>query len=834
MAVLSGRESETLIQDFFTIGRKPIDEIIDEVWLKKALLHENVYGTGDQLRGFCELFKGSMSYDKLKDQGRTYANRVSIFNSVLQFAYESLDVNGTAPIVKPSQMLNWHHITSILGEDIFTSAYCAAEEIRAGHSFDYIWTPYLRADDEKLLNLYKNELVDVHNHLKGSSLNFDLSWLYLMNHISRQTKKFSHLSIRLKDKWISGYEEHNVGLYLSIIKAAAIRLYLWQEGRGLQNYINDNWLSDLLQETDSIRGILYAKDLQDSLNAAIHTEGKMFVDQLSMNPESVDYAIEKSAMTSTFVVLKGEREILSNAYKKIFDPSIPTIDSQRYAELLLIYLTIKTQFRQELIQLNNVVGFENFSQYEGRKEIFLPDGSVYERLLPNLAVAEFICEGKNRYMETRITPKEKLLEGRKQLKKLDKNITEEKFVGSKLTIDSFEYVYHFIKTKDQTKTKLWHLHCRHYALRNKVKNQAQSIARIVVDNRTIWGNSVSNRPIGIDAANSEILTRPEVFAQAFRYLKGVLTFLGEENKKRNFGYTYHIGEDFWDVADGLRALDELITFCDIKKGDRLGHGLVLGVDVEKYYEDREYAIVLPRQVVVDNLCWLYNKIQCPIVNKEPIKELFEREIKRLYDDDSKVVPIRDYYKAMLLRGDNPEYYLKGNRRYTSVDDWYNYDLANINPKYRNKEPYVKLLYDYHYSAIVKQKGQEMVELKIEKWYVDFVRQCQWRMLARVRRNGLAIECNPTSNLRIGEMRSYAHHPILSISQKKINLFNPLRRVSLSINTDDKGVFATSLEREYALMMLSMGRKYEDGKISSDALRWADKMRKNGISQKFHK
>ena len=104
--------------------------------------------------------------------------------------------------------------------------------------------------------------------------------------------------------------------------------------------------------------------------------------------------------------------------------------------------------------------------------------------------------------------------------------------------------------------------------------------------------------VGVDAAGAELDTRPEVFSQAFRYLRLYVP---------NIKMTYHIGEDFLDVVDGLRSVDELLRFCEWSKYDRLGHALVLGQNVRHYYYRRDYWIALPLQVLVDNIVWLRHK-----------------------------------------------------------------------------------------------------------------------------------------------------------------------------------------------------------------------------------
>ena len=78
-----------------------------------------------------------------------------------------------------------------------------------------------------------------------------------------------------------------------------------------------------------------------------------------------------------------------------------------------------------------------------------------------------------------------------------------------------------------------------------------------------------------------------------------------------------MGEDFLDIADGLRATDEAVQFLCMEKGDRIGHGLVLGVDPDEYYQNKRYSIYLRRQDYLDNLVWiLYRSLELGIVVRD--------------------------------------------------------------------------------------------------------------------------------------------------------------------------------------------------------------------------
>ena len=72
---------------------------------------------------------------------------------------------------------------------------------------------------------------------------------------------------------------------------------------------------------------------------------------------------------------------------------------------------------------------------------------------------------------------------------------------------------------------------------------------------------------------------------------------------------------------------------------------------------------------------------------------------------------------------------------------------------------------------------------------------------------LSVECCPTSNFKIGKLGRYDRHPIF-----RFNTVDARHQLPVTINTDDQGIFSTSLDVEYALISLAMQKmKDADGK-----------------------
>ena len=107
--------------------------------------------------------------------------------------------------------------------------------------------------------------------------------------------------------------------------------------------------------------------------------------------------------------------------------------------------------------------------------------------------------------------------------------------------------------------------------------------------------------------------------------------------------------------------------------------------------------------------------------------------------------------------------------------------------------------------------------------------------------GIGIETNPSSNLAISPIESYDEHPIVQLYNKDITWkeekLEACPQINVSINTDDKGVFHTSLENEYALLACALEKvKDEKGQPVYNKqmiYQWIDNIRMMGNMQSFY-
>lgn len=755
----------------------------------------------------------------------------SVFNVLLHFSQIvlSLDKDGNVQCDFDA-ILAWQMMIENLGEDLFVTSFLASRNLKIGNRPPhFLWRPYIKCSNSKIESIVTKQISDIHNHLQGSTLNFEVNWVYLMNYTFKLNEKVEILKKCLKPKYLLEPDIH-IGWYAKVIQASTIRLMLFR--KLFLNQAPESWMLRICQmkSDDDIRG--YGEKLRSVLQETRQMAFDFVLDSEGTGKTSVlDYAIQKSCFNNEernnirfiYAILVGERRLMYEMFCKIYG------DDEEYEELsryFYAYLNIKSSLRQELIQVNDSVGFGNFDLYENRKKLFVDGVKEYETVLNILAIGDFIYDYDNRHLETRIAPPERdsiaKIEVAIQRKLIDltADFGNERYLSNDKSRDC-SFVYHFIKKPIVSMTGK---PCRDYGRREMVR--MQSIA--IMSYRKKHPND-SKILVGIDAANSEINCRPEVFAQSFRYLQNY-----NPSQLKRLGVTYHVGEDFCDMVSGLRAVDEAIMFLDLKEDSRIGHGLALGVDAEKYYAKRGYYVVMSKQEFLDNVAWLWSMGMRYNLLTDSDKEILGNLYKDYSDYIYKLgggidVSIETYRMSMLLRGDNPEAYRSVESRKSSKGDlvpWemYNYCYHKDCVRARRNRSAQYIYSAYHFDEGVKGRGAEMMEEKIEdpKHFTDILTKIQKIMLGMVAQKGIRIECNPTSNLKIGDFDRYDELPIRKFYSKGLSNGNTYDDIEVSINTDDRGIFSTSLEREYALLACALIR---NGVNADSVYEWLDAIRR---------
>ena len=346
--------------------------------------------------------------------------------------------------------------------------------------------------------------------------------------------------------------------------------------------------------------------------------------------------------------------------------------------------------------------------------------------------------------------------------------------------------------------------------------------------------------VGIDVASEENAMEPWMFVPVYRsirseaYVKPVLAEKGGQYQYiQNIGFPYHVGEEFRHIVSGLRHMDEVIEKFRYKAGDRLGHAIALGIDVEKWVKDNE-VVAMPIQEHLENLLWIWGKnavdglglpIQLEVLEEKILTlihqhKLYEKEeqitVRMLYQAyQEKLEP--DHHKIMQALCEEKEV----KSQPASYCCWKEEDCKVYALPWDKK----KLLCT-NYCPVFEEKYRKTELIAVSESDIGTYKILQEHLLTKVAQMGIYVETNPTSNLTIGDMNSWQEQPIFKMNTLEEKMEN---RVMVTVNSDDPIVFNTNVENEFAYIYYAMGKM---GYPKETILEWIERVRKCGMEASF--
>ena len=770
-----------------------------------------------------------------------------IFNIFKRVTEILLTLEKDKPVIRYNQLFRWRDLIAYIGEDLLTSTFLALCDIdKTTPRSLFLWDDILPHNNHQLNEVLQKGLMELHAHYYATTDIFELNWLCLMNKVRLGKRMLQRIQTSQELELMSSQAESPISLFQQSVAAAYLRFVLFQvvfsrrESKGDQSdetsiesdfqervmkILKDKWYADS-----------FCSPLQASISWALNssfptTEGKHLDYCLRYKPKFGELLL-KNNRNNACLIYQGERELLYSFFLGYFR------GESRYIQLapyMYLYLLLKNKICREFVQVNPIKGFENFEKYQDRKDCLIPETSPlithYSYFVRNTSVSSL----EHDKMEVRVSPKDVQKESFANETPLFADPTMLDPMGliapkSHLESNPLDIVVHFIKKgnysykmpstmdtigriKDGTRDEFFRLELR------------EQINKILLVSRT-------KRIVGIDAASSELFCRPETFGHVYRYAR----------KKGIQGRTFHVGEDFLDLPDGLRAIDEAILFLDYDENCRLGHALALGLDVAQYYKRRHYTTTITKQYLLDDCVWLLMRGSELNISISPSFRLeLEEQAMRFFNEIGyrKSWDIQSYWHSMLLRGNDP-YYLDASKDIILKDDWSKTAISN-NSRIRvahMDETARALFYDYFYNKELINNGMKTIQHKWNKEIVRVVIQIQDKMQREISDRGISIECCPTSNLKISFIDQYCQHPLLT------KFYPPCKEASYpliksSVNTDDRGVFYTSLQREYSLIALALTKLRDETtgeRIYNDRaiLKYMEELRQNAHQMAFRR
>lgn len=736
--------------------------------------------------------------------GNEYPQSARCLLVPIVFSSSVLDCNESGPTVKLDNLLRWRELSLLLGEDLFTVPMIAKYDFEHGvYRNALCWSNVLEHNDKRFIELFDKSLPDVHSHYGAQVDVFDYNWLSLMNNIKDRITRSDKIKESQENPISILSIKRLIPLRNSAICAASLRakiaefLYCEYDIQKLDLITSLKILSDDITCEGQILNV--TNDIQMLRAGSL----KM------INNIPFDYAIRSTSNIkdemSPFVVHHGERKLIYDFYQALYKGNR---EAWELAPYMYLYLLIKIKIRREFIETNSLHGFSNFNDYQSRKSIFIPKDTDADPLLetfPKYAIQSAIRISNSDKLETR--SESKYIESL-----YNSNFSQGIFCSDTSRVKEVETGTTFVATISKKKSKL----------SSKVRfNETRKQCEKEIDKiLSLWS---IRKCVGIDALGNEFNAPPEVFGHVYRYAR----------KKGLKNQTFHVGEDFYDIIGGLRAIDEAIRFLELDSNCRIGHGLALGIDPGEYYKARHHTVVMPKQELLDNLVWFYHKTRkYDVIILPSLIEFIERTCFDLFHEIGYKgeFDFFHYWNSMLQRG-NDVRDTKLDRKLTLWEQTANSTNRECESALQDKLA-KQWFSEYIFDPDIRVKGIDAVIKVLPPKIEETVYALQEKMICAIASNGIAIECNPSSNVKIGPIDKYIEHPIFRFN----TICDTTHDCRVSINTDDKGIFATSLYNEYSLLVIALMKcKDESGErkySNSQIVEYLEKIRMMGHNMRF--
>jgi hypothetical protein len=289
---------------------------------------------------------------------------------------------------------------------------------------------------------------------------------------------------------------------------------------------------------------------------------------------------------------------------------------------------------------------------------------------------------------------------------------------------------------------------------------------------------------------------------------------GLDGQPRPLRMTAHAGEDFSHLLTGLRWIDEAAEVLELREGDRIGHGLALGIDPEGWAA-RSGPVAMPMEERVLDLAWEWTWWTRRGRGGDSARLAYlGREIARLGEQWflQRIEPLQIEHLGEDLA--NVEYL-------TAVGF-----PDGVPQRFTADGSRAQLLVQYLVDGPTFARGRGTVWVD-PSGEVEALARISASLRAEIGRRGLAIEINPTSNLLVGDLGDLRNHPLWRMSPPRAGHSTP--RLAITVGSDDPLVFNSSLPMEYQLLFDAL---LLAGLTDAEALEWLDRVRRTGMERRF--
>ncbi|WBW99000.1 hypothetical protein [Oceanirhabdus sp. W0125-5] len=771
----------------------------------------------------------------------------------------------------------WNSMNRMITTDILVMVYLINNNMLE-EEYLKIFPSFVTLEDVQLEQIYRKGLGETHLHM-NAGIDFQVSWIELMS--LDRNKKEQNMLLLEQDKVIG--KNFDINIYVKVM--AVVRILLSYYLRCYSENIAVETQNSMFEFYN--RMCIFEKGKEQSLSARIM---KLLTEVCNGNEISKNY---ESEIVDIYEELKFELNIYENmetsflkwneilckrdvihkvlsSKENLTDYTIENLfmfKSIKYimaepkdvffSRIFSKYIIIKNEVFQLKVQGNLIKGLKYFSDYYDRSTNNVMDrkehiGLILHNQIKNnhLKKLELRCTVKgnpqNIYSLRNNTKDflrdffEVYLEILKDMENQSEDM-HEPLIG---------LVFHFIKSRDPfIYEKCW-LNYKNsdenYFLNFKEHQCCYENQIEVINELREKIVNLDKYIIGIDSASIENNTDPWVFTSVYKKarMSSERIPINIKNNKviNNLGFTFHAGEDFRHIITGIRRVDEVIEHFKFHAGDRIGHGIALGIYGEKWVENNR-IIIIPRIEHLENMLWIWGIHKDNDYLTEMDMGYLERKIlecaEKIYIR-MEGITVYNLWKAYRKKFNGEKIIEKFSEKVEEqkLNDIFcpyaheNKTLSNLEYSYRRDMwDEDKLLLSHHCKCYL-EKMNEPIEIEVKKEEIPIIKNLQKIVLSKISQEGIVIETNPTSNIAIGQIDSILEHYIFNLNQRGLKKdIKKENGIIVTINSDDPSVFNTNISSELSYIFYSL---IEKGYAREDVLFWIDRIRENGIRTSFIK
>lgn len=741
----------------------------------------------------------------------------------------------------------FHSLNCHIPMDVIAIVYMITKQdkLDAG-CLDYFYGN-IEVADQQLSRILEKGVAENHLH-KGVSRTFTSIWDSLMKPLTVKNSEFFW-----REKFIDGAEEKNKQMIYHILGCGIVRVYLTLEisfimtrgkrsepgfyGEKIKNLIDDFQDGKKFEES-------FMKFSRDERVKEITT----YYEKLWNDLESIwQKAFSEDRLC---ISILNENQRLHTTDENVFlyyalYKMINNEIDQDLQKCIMQYLRVRNYLFHVSVQQKTIKGLDYF------QEVHYNINSALNRMniksFWETAIREQLQNQDLHKIEFRSSISVKDAECKTKilnfLKAYQKIIQEdycyyddkkEKFIPCR-KIPQVGLVIHFLKKPDKSVPEKCFQNgkadCSYFHFGELQKEYEKQIENLI-HLRTEY-SELSRYLVGIDAASLENSTPVWVFAPIYGRARGdKVEQIGRKNEygsyTQSMGFTFHAGEDFRHILSGLRRIDEAEEYLKFHAGDRIGHGIALGISAREW-KNQNPVVIIPQIEALENYLWAYDMLSKNYSGFQATILAYME--KRIYELSGKIYGNAESGMEGEREGIAIEILIAGYHRLFVSPETDCKSIEKIEKEFCERlcsgkrihwDPML-LAVARHCKKFVKEM-ERPVHYEVTEQDLLIVEELQKILKEKLGRKGIVLEINPSSNTAIGDL------DVVGVNQLyKMNQINDAQNVIVCINSDDPAVFNTNVSNELAYIYYGM---LEQNISREAALLWIDRIRRNGLNSSF--